>query len=209
MIDKYYADDLLEAVSSAVKRLKGSYALGIICTDYPDTVIAVRKFSPLIIGLSKDANYIASDVTALVSHTRNIIYMEDGDIACITPTSVKMYDIDGKSVERPVYEITWDIEAAEKCGYEHFMLKEIFEQPAAIAQTIKSRIVNNDIVFENICLDENKLKNFNKIMITACGSAYHAGVVGKYVFEKAIRFRPKWDLASEFRYRNPLIDDKT
>jgi glucosamine--fructose-6-phosphate aminotransferase (isomerizing) len=209
LIDKYYADDLLEAVSSAVKRLKGSYALGIICTDYPDTVIAVRKFSPLIIGLSKDANYIASDVTALVSHTRNIIYMEDGDIACITPTSVKMYDIDGKSVERPVYEITWDIEAAEKCGYEHFMLKEIFEQPAAIAQTIKSRIVNNDIVFENICLDENKLKNFNKIMITACGSAYHAGVVGKYVFEKAIRIPTEVDLASEFRYRNPLIDDKT
>ncbi len=210
LISKYYNNNnLLQAVTKAIKRLKGSYALGIICTDYPDTVVAARKFSPLIIGLSNDANLIASDVTALVSHTKKIIYMEDGDIAFLTPGSIELYDSDGNPINREVSEVTWDVNAAEKCGYDHFMLKEIFEQPVAVAQTINSRISNNDIVFEGLYLDDNKLKSINRIMITACGSAYHAGVVGKYVFEKILKLPTEVDLASEFRYRNALVNEKT
>lgn len=209
LISKYYVDDFFDAVKKAIKRLKGSYALGIICCDYPDTLIAVRNFSPLIIGLSQDANFIASDVTALVSHTKDIIYIEDGEFAYLTPDSVQIFDSEGKTVDHKVSQITWDIAASEKGGYDHFMLKEIFEQPLAISQTIKSRICHNDIVFEDIKLDEKKLRDIRRIMIIACGSAYHAGVVGKYVLEQTLGIPTEVDLASEFRYRNSLVDTHT
>lgn len=209
LLAKFYKGDLFEAVSKTVEQLEGSYALGIICTDCPDTLIAVRKFSPLIIGLSKDANYIASDVTAIVSHTRDILYIEDGEIAVLTPDGVKLYDSDKNEFHRSAAVINWDVAAAEKGGYDHFMMKEIMEQPNAVKQTIESRIKGREIVFEGLKLTEEKLKTINRIEIVACGSAYHAGMVGKYVFEEMLRIPTSIDYASEYRYRNPIVDDKT
>lgn len=209
LLAKFYKGDLFEAVSKTVAQLEGSYALGIICTDCPDTLIAVRKFSPLIIGLSKDANYIASDVTAIVSHTRDILYIEDGEIAVLTPDGVKLYDSDKNELHRSAAVINWDVAAAEKGGYDHFMMKEIMEQPNAVKQTIESRIKGREIVFEGLKLTEEKLKTINRIEIVACGSAYHAGMVGKYVFEEMLRIPTSIDYASEYRYRNPIVDDKT
>ena len=209
LLAKFYKGDLFEAVSKTVAQLEGSYALGIICTDCPDTLIAVRKFSPLIIGLSKDANYIASDVTAIVSHTRDILYIEDGEIAVLTPDGVKLYDSDKNELHRSSAVINWDVAAAEKGGYDHFMMKEIMEQPNAVKQTIESRIKGREIVFEGLKLTEEKLKTINRIEIVACGSAYHAGMVGKYVFEEMLRIPTSIDYASEYRYRNPIVDDKT
>lgn len=209
LLQKYYKGDFFEAVAKTARRLEGSYALGIICADCPDKLMAVRKFSPLIIGLSDNENYIASDVTAVVSDTRDIIYIEDGEIAVLTPECVNVYDKDGNKLDKTVSKINWDISAAEKGGYDHFMLKEIFEQPVAVEQTVTSRIKNREIVFEDIKLDTQKLCEINRIVIIACGSAYHAGVVGKYVFEETLRIPTEVDLASEFRYRNPIVDKNT
>ena len=209
LIEKYYTGDFKDAVQKAVARLEGSYALGILCTDCPGTLIAAKKFSPLIIGLSKDANFIASDVTAIVSHTKDILYIEDGETAVITPDSVKLYAEDKSEVKREKSVINWDIAAAEKSGYDHFMMKEIMEQPAAVAQTVDSRIKGREIVFDGIKLDAEMLRNTDRIEIVACGSAYHAGMVGKYVFEELLRIPANVDYASEFRYRNPIINNKT
>lgn len=209
LIQKYYDGDLFAAVSKAVSRLEGSYALGILCCEYPDTLIAVRKFSPLIIGLSKDSNFIASDVTAIVSHTRDIVYIEDGEIAVLTPKSVKVYDADKNLIERAVSHISWDVAAAEKGGYDHFMMKEIMEQPNAVKQTVDSRIKNGEIVFEGLKLNREKLEKIKNIDIIACGSAYHAGMVGKYVFEELLRITTTVDYASEYRYRNPITGENT
>lgn len=209
LLKSYYEGDLLEAVKKTVARLEGSYALGIICRDFPDTLIAVRRFSPLIVGISKGGNFIASDVTAVISHTSDVIYLEDGDIAVITPENVTVTDIAGAELNRPVSRITWDISSAEKGGYDHFMLKEIFEQPQAFRQTVEDRISGGDIVFEGMKLDTAKLVALKRISIVACGSAYHAGMVGKYVFEEMLRIPTEVDLASEFRYRNPIVDKNT
>ena len=209
LIQKYYDGDLFAAVSKAVSRLEGSYALGILCCEYPDTLIAVRKFSPLIIGLSESSNFIASDVTAIVSHTKDIVYIEDGDIAVLTPQSVKVYDADKNLIERAVSRISWDVAAAEKAGYDHFMMKEITEQPNAVKQTVDSRIKNGEIVFEGLKLNREKLEKIKNIDIIACGSAYHAGMVGKYVFEELLRIPTTVDYASEYRYRNPITGENT
>ena len=209
LLQKYYEGDLFEAVAKTVSRLDGSYALGIICTDYPDTLIAVRKFSPLIIGLSEDENFIASDVTAIVSHTKNIMYIEDGEIAVLTPAGVTLYDSERNKIVRAPSVIDWDVAAAEKGGYDHFMMKEIMEQPRAVAQTVDSRINGREIVFEGLKLDEEKLRGIKRIDIIACGSAYHAGTVGKYVFEEMLRIPTNVDYASEYRYRNPITDKHT
>ncbi len=209
MLEKEYNGDFLATVSKVVKRLEGSYALGIICTDYPDTVIAVRKFSPLILGLGEGENFIASDVTALVSHTRDVVYIEDGEIAVLTPNDVKLYDISGNPAQLKVSHIDWDIAAAEKGGYDHFMMKEMCEEPRAIEQTVISRIKGGNIEFEGVSLTAEDLKKLNRIQIVACGSAYHAGIVGKYVCEELLRIPVDVDLASEYRYRNPITDEKT
>lgn len=209
LLQKYYTGDFFAAVAKTISRLEGSYALGIVCSDCPDTLIAVRKFSPLIIGLSPSANFIASDVTAIVSHTRDILYIEDGEIAVLTPKGVKLYDAGHREIDREPSQITWDVAAAEKGGYDHFMMKEIAEQPRAVAQTIESRIRGDEIVFEGLKLDEEKLKTIRRIQIIACGSAYHAGVVGKYVLEEMLRIPTETDLASEYRYRNPITGSDT
>ncbi len=209
LLQKYYKGDLKAAVAATVARLEGSYALGIICSDCPDTLVAARCFSPLIIGIGEEANIIASDVTAIVSHTKNVLYIEDGETAFITPDSVELFGSDGNYVERKLSVIGWDVGSAEKGGYEHFMMKEIAEQPRAIEQTVESRIRGGKIVFEDLRLDAAMLKRINKIQIIACGSAYHAGMVGKYVFEELLRISTEVELASEYRYRNPLADSHT
>lgn len=209
LLSKYYNGDFKEAVIKAVSRLKGSYALGIICTDYPDTLMAVRNFSPLIVGVSQNENMIASDVTAVVSVTKDIIYLEDGDIAELTPEGVKLYGSDGKDKQYSVSKVTWDLSAAEKGGYDHFMMKEIKEQPAAVRQTVESRVKNGEIVFEGLSVDGEFLKTLKRIDIIACGSAYHAGMVGKYVFEEMLRIPTSVDYASEYRYRNPITGSDT
>ncbi len=209
LLQKYYKGDLKEAVKKTTQRLTGSYALGIICTDYPETIVAVKHFSPLIIGISNETAIIASDVTAIVSHTKKILYVEDGETVYLTPDSVSIFNTDGDEIKRDFSLIDWDVDLAEKGGYSHFMMKEIMEQPGAVKQTIESRLNGREIVFEGLKLDEAKLKTLERIEIIACGSAYHAGMVGKYVFEELLRIPTNVDLASEYRYRNPITNKKT
>lgn len=209
LLQKYYKGDFLDAVKKTVARLNGSYALGIICTDYPDTLIAAKQFSPLILGIGKEEKYIASDVTAVVSHTRDVIYIDDGEIAVLTPDTYAVYGKDGKEIEKPLNHIDWDVCAAEKGGWDHFMMKEIHEQPRAVQQTVESRIKDGRVDLELVNLNADILKNIRRICIVACGSAYHAGVVGKYVLEEMLRIPVDCDVASEFRYRRPIIDKNT
>ena len=209
LMDMYYEGDLKKAVLKTISRLEGAYALGILCSEEGGRIVAARQSAPLIVGVGIGENYFASDVTALVAHTKNVIYMEDGEIADITPENITIYDTTGKVLEKAVTRIDWDIAAAEKGGYEHFMLKEIMEQPHAIKSTIEPRIKDGEIVLDDFSLSDEDLKQINKIMITACGSAFYAGSVGKYVIEELCRIPVEADLASELRYRNPLVDEHT
>jgi len=209
LLDMYYeaAGDCKKAVMKAAARLEGSYALGVICSECPGRIYAVKEASPLILGLGVGENYFASDVTALVSNTKNIIYLEDGEFAELSPDKITIYDCSGNQIEKAVSRIVWDIEAAEKGGYEHFMLKEIMEQPRALKATIEPRIKEGRIVFEG--LSDDYLKGISKIIISACGSAYYAGCAGRYALEELCRIPVETELASELRYRNPLIDGHT
>ena len=209
LMDMYYEGDLKKAVLKTISRLEGAYALGILCSEEGGRIVAAHQSAPLIVGVGIGENYFASDVTALVAHTKNVIYMEDGEIADITPENITIYDTTGKVLEKTVTRIAWDIAAAEKGGYEHFMLKEIMEQPHAIKSTIEPRIKDGEIVLDDFSLSDEDLKQINKIMITACGSAFYAGSVGKYVIEELCRIPVEADLASELRYRNPLVDEHT
>lgn len=209
LLDMYYKGDLKKAVLKTVSRLVGSYALGIVCTDAPETVYVARESSPLIIGVGTSENYFASDVTALVAHTRNAIYLNDGEFAEITPESISFFDCTGQSLEKKVSKITWDIKAAEKGGYDHFMLKEIMEEPRAAEATISPRIKDGKIYLDGIELSRDYLEQINKIVIIACGSAYYAGCAGKFAIEKLCKIPVQTELASELRYSDPLIDEKT
>ena len=209
LLEKYYSGDLKRAVLKTATRLQGSYALGVICSDEPNTVMAVREHSPLIIGAGVGENFFASDVTALVPYTRNVIYLEDGEFASITPDGIDVFDGTGRSVRKEMTRITWDIRTAEKGGYEHFMMKEIMEQPAAVKATISPRIRGREIVLDDVRLDAEELRKIRKIVITACGSAYYAGCAGRYAIEQLCRIPVQVELASELRYSNPLIDPET
>lgn len=213
LIDYYYSGDIIEAVSKAILRVDGSYALGVLCSDYPDSFVAVRKASPLIVGLGENENFIASDVTAILKHTKNIYYLEDNEIVVLKKDSVKVYNTDKEEIPKDVFTVDWDVSAAEKGGYEHFMFKEIMEQPKAIIDTLHpkfhERIKNGRVVLDEIDLSAEDIKKFKKIHIVACGSAYHVGIVGKYVIEKLTRLNVEVDVASEFRYREPIIDKDT
>ena len=206
LVEMYYQDNLKQAVMRTAARLRGSYALGIICTAEPGKIYAVREASPLILGVGIGENYFASDVTALVSYTRNAVYLEDGEFAELTPDSITVFDCTGHTIQKRVSRITWDIQAAEKGGYDHFMLKEIMEQPRAVKATMAPRIKGSEIVLDDVNID---LKQVNKIMITACGSAYYAGCAAKYAIEKLCRVPVITELASELRYSDPLIDEHT
>ncbi len=211
LIEMYYHDlgDLKTAVLRTTARLEGSYSLGILCTDHPDTLFAVREHSPLILGVGAGEMFFASDVTALVSHTKNAVYLDDGEVAEVTPDGFRVYDAAGRTVEKSINRITWDIEAAEKGGYEHFMLKEIMEQPRAVKAALAPRIKDGEIVLDDFAMSAEELRDIHKIVITACGSAYYAGCSGKYAIEALCRIPVQVELASELRYSDPLIDSHT
>ncbi len=202
----YYDGDVKKAIMKTLSRLEGSYAIGILCADEPEKIYAAKVASPLIIGVGAGENFFASDITALVSHTKNVIDLDDGEIVEMTADSLVIYNHAGKPVEKPAKFVAWDIAAAEKNGYEHFMLKEIMEQPGALKATIEPRIKDGWIVFDDIDIDMTK---FNRILITACGSAYYAGCVGRNVIETLCRIPVEAEVASELRYRHPLVDEKT
>lgn len=205
LFEYYYKGDIMDTMIKVINRVEGSYALGVLCVDYPDQFIAVRKASPMIVGLGDEENFIASDVTAILKHTRDIYYLEDNEIVVLKKDSVKVYNADKEEVKKEKFTVDWDVSAAEKGGYEHFMMKEIEEQPKAIRDTISPRIKDGKIVLDDISLTEEDIKNINKIYIVACGSAYHVGVVGKYVIEKMCRIPVEVQVASEFRYCDPIV----
>lgn len=209
LLDYYFDGDLLKTLTKVMTRIEGSYALGIINKDNPDEIIAVKKDSPLIVGLSDEGNYIASDIPAILKHTRKIYILEDGEIVRLTRDGVTVYNQDLEEVEKEVTEILWDVSAAEKGGYEHFMMKEIYEQPKAIRDTINPRIKEDEVFIHELRMTDEQIKKLRKIFIIGCGSAYHAGVTGKYVIEELARIPVEVDLASEFRYRNPILEEDT
>lgn len=205
LFEYYYKGDIVDTMIKVIERIEGSYALGILCSDYPDQFIAVRKASPMIIGLGEGENFIASDVTAILKHTRNVYYLEDNEIVVLTSDNVKIYNTDKEEIHKEVFTVNWDVSAAEKGGYAHFMMKEMEEQPKALRDTISPRIKNGKVVLDDISLTTADIKNIRKIFIVACGSAYHVGVVGKYVIEKMCRIPVEVQVASEFRYCDPLV----
>ncbi|GHU97171.1 glutamine--fructose-6-phosphate aminotransferase [isomerizing] [Spirochaetia bacterium] len=209
LIDYYYRENkpgsLLDAVLRALKRLEGSYALAVVAADFPDRIIAARKDNPLIVGLGKSENLIASDVPALLAHTREVIFLEDREAAVLYRDHVDILSIDGERILRAPSHVDWDVEAAEKGGFAHFMLKEIHEQAKSFADTLRPRLKQGDINFDEINLDETWAKA-RRIVITACGTAWHAAMVGKYAFERFARIPVEVDIASEYRYRSPICD---
>jgi len=206
MAEYYYNGDILETVVKVVNRLEGSYALGIMCIDEPDKLIAIKKDNPLIIGVSDGGNFIASDIPAVLKHTKTVHYLEDKEIAVLEKDSIVFYNIDKEVIDKTPETITWSFDSAEKGGYPHFMLKEILEQPKVLRDTINSALYSGK---NKEVIDSLDINAFNRVVVTACGSAYNAGVVAKYVFEKLCRVPVEVDLASEFRYKDAIIDEKT
>lgn len=213
LVDYYYQieKDIFQALLRTLHRLEGSYAFGVICKDYPDRLLCARKESPLVVGLGKDENFIASDVPALLEHTRDVYYLDEKEIAVLYTDHVDIFNFEGTKIKKEPKHVEWDVDAAEKNGYPHFMLKEIHEQPKALTDTMRPRIVKDgsgkpvDVNFEEMKAD-NIWKNAKRVVITACGTAYHAGVVAKYAFEKLARLNVEVDVASEFRYRDPILN---
>lgn len=209
LLDYYYEGDALDAITKVMTKLDGSYALGVIFSDYPDEFYAVRKDSPLIVGVSKEEKFIASDVPAILKYTRDVYYLDNGEIVKLSRNALEFYNSDAEPIIKTMSTVKWDITAAEKGGYPHFMLKEIHEQPKAVKDTISPRIKDNNIVIDELHMNEEDIKKLKKIFIVACGSAYHTGITGKYVIEDMARIPVEVDLASEFRYRNPILDEGT
>lgn len=210
LIDYFYNGDLVEAVMKAVAKMEGSYALGVVSTYEPDKLVAVRKDSPLIVGLGQGEYFIASDIPAILNETRDVYLLNDNEFVVLTSAGALLLTPEGEEIKREVYHVTWNADAAEKGGYEHFMLKEIHEQPKAIRDTLTSRIMPNEpVTLDKINLSKELIEKLDRIYIVACGTAYHAGMVGKYVIEKLARIPVEVDVASEFRYRDPIINDRT
>jgi len=207
LLNYYYKGNPMEAITKVLHRVEGSYALGIMFADHPGEIYAARKDSPLIVGQNDRGCFIASDVPAILKYTRTVYYMENQEVAILRPDGLQFFSLDEEELVKEPSTIDWDADAAEKAGYEHFMLKEMYEQPRTIADTISPRIVNNDIVIEELKMTDEELRSINKIHIVACGSAYHAGMTGKYVIEGLARVPVEVDLASEFRYRNPILEE--
>ena len=207
LLDWYYRDsrDVFEAVTSMLSAVEGTYALGILCADTPDRLIAARKDAPLLLGYGEGENFIASDVTALLRHTRNVVYMDDGELAVVSAVGIRIYDERRRPVEKERHYIDWDVDAAEKGGYAHFMLKEIFEQPTAISKAITGRIQEGRVVLSDLTMTDREIRDIGRICIVACGSSYHVGMVGKYNLERMLRRSVEVCLASEFRYSDPII----
>lgn len=209
LLDYYYKGDALHAITKVMQHVEGSYALGILFKDHPDELYAVRKDSPLIVGTNDGGSLIASDVPAILKYTRQVYFIENEEIACLKADSVTFYNTDEEEIEKEQTTIEWDISAAEKGGYEHFMLKEMYEQPKAVADTLNPRIKENQLVIEELGMTDEEIRAVQKIFIVACGSAYHTGVTAKYVIEGLARIPVEVELASEFRYRNPILTEGT
>ena len=210
LIEKYYRGDLEKAVLKTIKDLEGSFALGIICKHEPDKLIGVKKESPLIVGLGKNENFIASDVPAILKHTKKVLYIDDGEIVVLTKDKVRVLNSSGKEKKKKIDTIKWNISNAQKSGFSHFMLKEICEQPNVLKQIISSHVKDNSkIILEGANLSDSYVKNISNIIILACGTAYHAGLLGKYLIEKFTDIPVSVDVSSEFRYRDPIVDKNT
>lgn len=204
----YYYDrcgDVFEAVNSMLSDVEGAYALGIVCSDTPDRIIAARKDAPLLLGCGEGENFLASDVTALLPYTRDVIYMDDGELAVLTGEGIRIYNERRRPIEKPRHHIDWDVDAAEKGGYPHFMLKEIYEQPAAVRRAITGRIQDGRVVLSDLNMTDSDIHGIGRVVIIACGSSYHVGMVGKYTLERMLRRPVEVCLASEFRYSDPLV----
>ncbi|MCI8293910.1 MAG: glutamine--fructose-6-phosphate transaminase (isomerizing) [Hespellia sp.] len=209
MLDYYYNGNPLQTIIKVMHRMEGSYALGIIFNDHPHQLYAVRKDSPLIVGKAKSGNIIASDVPAVLKYTRDVYFIENEEIVCLTEEDIEIFNVDEEIVHKESVRIDWDVNAAEKGGYEHFMLKEMYDQPKAIADTISPRIKDGKIEIEELGLSDEMIRGIRKIFVVACGSAYHAGITGKYVMEDLARIPVEVEMASEFRYRNPIVGEDT
>lgn len=207
LLDYYYKGNPLEAITKVLHRVEGSYALGILFADCPDEVYAARKDSPLIVGQNDNGCFIASDVPAILKYTRTVYYLDNQEVAVLRKDGLRFYSVDEEEITKEASTIDWDADAAEKSGYEHFMLKEMYEQPKTVTDTISPRIHNDDIVIEELKMTDEELRAIKKIHIVACGSAYHTGVTGKYVLENLARIPVEVDVASEFRYRDPILED--
>ena len=205
LFEDLYDGDMVSTTRKLLARIRGAYALGIMCSDHPDTLVAVRQGSPLLVGLGKGENYIASDIPALLEYTRDYYLLDEQEIALLKSDGVTLFDTEGNKIEKEIYHVTWDFAAAEKGGYDYFMMKEIMEQPEALRKTIQPRLTETDIKLDEISLTEEEIKNCGRIHIVACGSAMHAGIVGRYVMEEVARIPVDVDIASEFRYRNPIL----
>ena len=205
LINHFYSGDLLKAVQAAVTHLEGSYALGVVSSKHPDMIVAARKDSPLVVGIGESENLIASDIPAILEHTRDVIFLEDKEIAVLDRQAVHIFDEYGKPVNRDSFHVDWDATQAEKGGYEHFMIKEIHEEPRVMADTLMSRYKDGMIDLSDIGIDEQLVRGIHKVGIIACGTAFHAGMVGKYIIEQLSRIPVEPEIASEFRYRDPLI----
>ena len=211
LLEFYYNEchDFLEAVGRVLRRIEGAYALGMLCADCPDRIIAARKDAPLLLGYGEGCNFLASDVTAIIKHTRDVAYMEDGEVAVLTRDGIEVYDALEQKVEKKHFTIDWEVSAAEKGGYQHFMLKEIMEQPEALRRAISPRLKDGRVVFDDLKLPVEKMREFTRIFVVACGSSYHVGMIGKYNLEHLLRRNVEVVLASEFRYSDPIVDDKS
>lgn len=209
LLERKYNGDLLETVISALSYLKGSYALGIISTKHPDTLIAARQFSPLIIGVAEDGNYLASDISALLAYTRRIIYLEDGEIAVLNKDRLTIYNRNGEKINKEPIETDISLLQTAKGEYDYYMMKEIKEQPTALRRQLEENVKNSRVCFKNTGFDKQKLLETNKIHLVACGSAYHVSCVGKYLFEELLGIPTEVDTAGEYRYRKTPIDNKT
>ncbi len=209
LLEMYDQGDVRKAILKTAARLAGSYALGVLCADEPGTIYAMRESSPLILGIGAGENYFASDVTAIVPYTKNAVYLEDGEFARITPERIEVFDPSGNPVQKKISRISWDIQAAEKGGFEHFMLKEIYEQPRAVKSALEPRIRDGEIVLDEFGCSAKYLKSIRKIIITACGSAYYAGCASRYAIEHLCGIPVDVELASELRYSEPLLDRHT
>jgi len=205
LFDFFYDGDSLKAMSKVMKMVRGSYATAVLIEDKPDEIIAARKDSPLIVGIGDGENYLASDIPAVLKYTRDCYLLDDNQIALLTKDSIKLYDIDLNEVHKDIYHVTWDVEAAEKGGFDHFMKKEIAEQPKTVRDTLSPRIKDGRVVIDELSLTDEQIKNIGTVHIVACGSAWHVGMAARYVIEKLAKTPCEVDLASEFRYRNPIV----
>ncbi|BBE31551.1 glutamine--fructose-6-phosphate aminotransferase [isomerizing] [Tepiditoga spiralis] len=209
LINHFYNGDLLDAVYKAIDKMEGAYAIGVLCKQEPDKIIAVRKDSPLIVGIGKEENFIASDIPALLKYTRNVYLIENGEVVVLTKNDIKIYNELRQEVKREVYKVNWDVESAKKDGFEHFMMKEINEQPKGVHETLFRRLKEDKVYIDGIKITKKDLERINKIYIVACGTAYHAGLVAKRAIENFAKIPVYVDVASEFRYSDPFVDKNT